>query len=73
MSETNSAICSSPSSTWRGLAIDPEQALRRSCRKFDRRFRRVETLLAAAGKTPGTASLDEMEAEWQKAKAEERR
>jgi ATP diphosphatase len=56
----------------RRLASDPEQALRHACRKFDRRFRRVETLLAAAGTSPAAASLDEMEAQWQKAKAEER-
>ena len=55
----------------RRLAVDPEQALRRASRKFERRFRRVEASLAAAGKAPGAASLDEMEAEWQRAKAEE--
>lgn len=54
----------------RRLRIDPEQALRRGCRKFDRRFRRVEALLAAQGMTPA-AGLDAMEAQWQKAKAEE--
>ena len=55
----------------RQLAVDPEQALRRASRKFERRFRKVETALAAAGKAPGAASLEEMEAEWQRAKAEE--
>ncbi|HMK68065.1 MAG TPA: nucleoside triphosphate pyrophosphohydrolase, partial [Stellaceae bacterium] len=53
------------------LAVDPEQALRRANRKFERRFRRIESALAAAGKPPGSASLEEMEAEWQRAKAEE--
>lgn len=52
--------------------IDPEQALRSACRKFARRFRRVEERLAAAGTSPAAATLDEMEAEWQRAKAEER-
>ncbi|HEX7967730.1 MAG TPA: nucleoside triphosphate pyrophosphohydrolase [Stellaceae bacterium] len=51
---------------------DPEQALRGACRKFERRFRRVEERLAAAGTSPDAATLDEMEAEWQRAKAEER-
>ncbi|HVA14529.1 MAG TPA: nucleoside triphosphate pyrophosphohydrolase [Stellaceae bacterium] len=55
----------------RKLDHDPEQALRRACRKFERRFRRVETLLAEGGKAPGTATLDEMEAKWQEAKKEE--
>jgi MazG family protein len=55
----------------RRAAVDPEQALRRANRKFERRFRRVEALLAAAGKSPGTASPEEMEAQWQRAKAEE--
>lgn len=56
----------------RYLDIDPEQALRGTCRKFERRFRRVETLLAEDGKVPGRASLEEMEANWERAKAEER-
>jgi ATP diphosphatase len=56
----------------RRLTIDPEQALRQACRKFDRRFRRVEALLAATGRAPVTATLDEMEEKWQEAKAEER-
>jgi len=56
----------------RRLETDPEQALRGACRKFERRFRRVEERLAAEGKVPGAASLAEMEAEWQAAKAAER-
>jgi nucleoside triphosphate diphosphatase len=56
----------------RRLAVDPEQALRGACRKFDRRFRRVEALLAAAGTAPARATLAEMEAQWARAKAEER-
>ena len=56
----------------RRTEIDPEQALRVACRKFDRRFRRVEGLLAMAGRAPAAATLDEMEALWQQAKAEER-
>lgn len=56
----------------RRLDRDPEQALRRAGRKFDRRFRRVEALLAEGGKAPAGATLDEMEALWERAKAEER-
>lgn len=56
----------------RKLEVDPEQALRRACRKFERRFRRVESLLAADGKPPGAASLPEMDARWNQAKEEER-
>jgi nucleoside triphosphate diphosphatase len=55
----------------RRLETDPEQALRGACRKFERRFRAVEARLSAQGKAPGTASLDEMEDEWQQVKAEE--
>jgi ATP diphosphatase len=56
----------------RRLETDPEQALRGTCRKFERRFRHVEERLQAQGKAPGAASLDEMEAEWQWAKSAER-
>ena len=53
--------------------IDPGMALRGTNLKFDRRFRRVEALLAAKGKGPAEATLDEMEALWVEAKNEERR
>jgi len=56
----------------RHLELDPESALRGTNAKFERRFRRVEALLAAAGKRPEQASLDEMEMLWQQAKREER-
>ena len=55
----------------RKLEHDPEQALRRACRKFERRFRRVEALLVEDGKPTGSATLDEMETKWQWAKSEE--
>jgi MazG family protein len=55
----------------RRLEIDPEQALRTANRKFERRFRSVEQRLAATSKPIAEASLDEMEAEWQRVKAEE--
>ncbi len=52
----------------RHLDIEPEAALRRANRKFVRRFEEVEARLAAAGRTPAEASLDEMERHWQDAK-----
>src|SRR5579863_7670359 len=55
----------------RFLKVDPEQALRRTNRKFRHRFSRVEEGLAAAGKTPQQATIDEMEALWQAAKLSE--
>jgi nucleoside triphosphate diphosphatase len=56
----------------RKLNIDPEHALRRANGKFERRFRHIETELAAAGRSPHDASLDEMEALWCAAKHLER-
>ncbi len=56
----------------RKLGVDPESALRRADNKFESRFRRMEARLAENGKRPETSSLDEMEAEWVNAKAEER-
>lgn len=56
----------------RKLGVDPEGALRRGTTKFERRFRRVEALLAASGRSPETSDLDQMEVLWGRAKAEER-
>ncbi len=53
----------------RHLAVDPESALRRTNRKFRRRFGWVEQQLRARGKSPEQATLDEMEALWQEAKS----
>lgn len=55
----------------RHLGIDPESALRRTNAKFVRRFREIEAALAAQGRSPAEASLDEMESLWQAAKARE--
>jgi len=55
----------------RHLKLDPEQALREANAKFERRFRAIEAGLADQGKSPEAASLDEMEALWQRAKAQE--
>jgi MazG family protein len=52
----------------RKLNIDPERALKRANAKFERRFRNIETELAAAGRSPAEASLAEMETLWCAAK-----
>ncbi|NYT74149.1 nucleoside triphosphate pyrophosphohydrolase [Halomonas sp. QX-2] len=56
----------------RTLNADPEQCLRATNAKFERRFRFVECELSAAQRPLTEASLDEMEAHWQAAKAEEK-
>ncbi|MCQ0092881.1 nucleoside triphosphate pyrophosphohydrolase [Roseovarius sp. M141] len=56
----------------RHMKIDPEAALRRANAKFTRRFERIESLLAEAGKTPTDSHLSEMDALWDQAKAEEK-
>ena len=56
----------------RHLKVDPEAALRGTNAKFVRRFKSIEARLAAAGRTPAQASLEEMEALWNAAKAAEK-
>ena len=56
----------------RHLGIDPEAALRRTNAKFERRFRRIEELLAQKGITPSSSTLEEMDALWDQAKDEEK-
>ncbi len=56
----------------RFLDVDPETALRACNRKFERRFGFIEQQLAAQGREPQHATLEEMEALWQAAKAKER-
>ena len=53
------------------ISSDPGMALRGTNLKFERRFRRVEELLAVEGRTPDQATLAEMEALWVRAKHEE--
>ena len=55
----------------RHLKVDPEKALRSANAKFVRRFRSIEAGLAACGKSPAEATLDEMEALWVAAKRSE--
>ena len=56
----------------RHLEVDPEAALRRANRKFERRFKGIEGDLEAQGRTISEASLEEMEALWQAQKRRER-
>ncbi|MCH7937025.1 MAG: nucleoside triphosphate pyrophosphohydrolase [Proteobacteria bacterium] len=56
----------------RKLNIDPEQALRHGNAKFERRFRRMEALLANDGKKIDDLPVDEvLEVYWTQAKREE--
>jgi nucleoside triphosphate diphosphatase len=55
----------------RYLALDPESALKRTNRKFKRRFQWMEEQLRASGRTPGNVSMEELESLWQQAKQQE--
>lgn len=55
----------------RHLKIDPEAALRDANTKFVRRFKSIEASLAKEGRKPGDATLEEMDALWDEAKAAE--
>jgi len=52
----------------RKLGIDPESALRKANDKFTRRFGALEESLHAQGRSVHEATLEEMEAEWQRVK-----
>lgn len=56
----------------RHVKIDPEESLRSANAKFTRRFRFIEAALEAAGKRPEQSNLQEMDALWDQAKAQER-
>ncbi|HUS18946.1 MAG TPA: nucleoside triphosphate pyrophosphohydrolase, partial [Terriglobales bacterium] len=55
----------------RYLSLDPESALRKTNRKFKRRFQHVEEELQRAGRNLPDATLEEMEKLWQQAKKAE--
>jgi nucleoside triphosphate diphosphatase len=55
----------------RHLSLDSESALKKTNRKFRRRFQWMEEHLQAAGKTPGQSTMDEMETLWQRSKGSE--
>jgi ATP diphosphatase len=52
----------------RKQGLDPEAVLRQANAKFERRFRHVEQQLANTATPVGAATLEQMEAAWQRAK-----
>jgi nucleoside triphosphate diphosphatase len=56
----------------RFLALDSELALKKTNRKFRRRFQQVESKLRESGRTTQQASMEELESLWQTVKVEER-
>jgi MazG family protein len=56
----------------RYLSVDPESALRKTNRKFRRRFQWMEDRLRQTGRSPDQAPMEELESLWQQAKVEER-
>jgi len=57
----------------RYLSLDSESALRKTNRKFRRRFQWMEEQLRASGRGPAQASMGELEQLWQQAKEQEQR
>jgi uncharacterized protein YabN with tetrapyrrole methylase and pyrophosphatase domain len=56
----------------RYLSVDPESALRKSNRKFKRRFQWMEERLRESGRVADQASMEELESLWQRAKGQEK-
>ena len=56
----------------RHMQVDPEAALRAANAKFTRRFGRIESWLAEAGRSPDQSDLAEMDGLWDEAKLAER-
>jgi nucleoside triphosphate diphosphatase len=56
----------------RYLSLDPESALRKTNRKFRRRFEWMEQRLHQRGVTPESVSMEELESLWQQAKQQEK-
>jgi MazG family protein len=57
----------------RYLSVDPESALRKTNRKFKRRFQWMEARLHESGRSADQAPMEELESLWRQAKAEEKR
>jgi nucleoside triphosphate diphosphatase len=56
----------------RYLSLDPESALRKTNRKFRRRFEWMEQRLHEGGTAPESVSMDKLESLWQQAKQQEK-
>jgi nucleoside triphosphate diphosphatase len=57
----------------RYLSVDPESALRKTNRKFKRRFQWMEARLHESGRSADQAPMEELESLWRQAKREEER
>ena len=53
------------------IQVDPEGALRQANHKFSTRFTEVEQRFEARGQPLRDATIDELEAEWQRVKRDE--
>jgi nucleoside triphosphate diphosphatase len=56
----------------RYLSLDPESALKKTNRKFKRRFQWMEEQLRSSGRRPQQASMEELESLWQQSKRREK-
>jgi len=56
----------------RYLSLDSESALKKTNRKFRRRFQWMEQQLHTSGRTPEQATVEELETLWQQAKQQEK-
>jgi ATP diphosphatase len=56
----------------RYLSVDPESALRKSNRKFKRRFQWMEERLHESERAPDETSMEELESLWRRAKDQEK-
>ena len=55
----------------RFLSLDPESSLKKTNRKFKRRFQWMEEQLRVSGRTPQQATIEELESLWQQSKQDE--
>jgi MazG family protein len=55
----------------RRLGIEPETALRKADDKFTTRFRQLERAVAESGRAMKDMTIDELDAEWQRAKSQQ--
>jgi nucleoside triphosphate diphosphatase len=55
----------------RHARVDPEQALRAANRKFEQRFREMESQVAATGRSLASLDAEELDSAWEAVKADE--